>query len=58
MNKDNKVIKFPSHRVKRPRWLMRIRNVQKANIVNFLISLVSVLVGLAIVGFMVHKMNL
>lgn len=51
-----KVIKFPEHKMKRP-WLIKMRNMDKRFIANGIFSLASLAVGLAIVWFILHKMN-
>jgi hypothetical protein len=51
-----KIIKFPEHKMKRP-WLIKMRNSDKRLLVNAGFSLASVIVGLAIVWFILHKMN-
>lgn len=50
------VIKFPEHKIKRP-WLMKVRNLDKRIIVQGVFSFSSLIVGLAIVWFILHKMN-
>lgn len=52
-----KIIKFPERKTKR-QWLLKIKNADKARWANFFFSLSSMLVGLAIVWFILHKMNL
>lgn len=51
-----KVIKFPEHKIRR-KWLLSIQNSNKTKVINYLFSFSSVIVGLAIVWFILHKMN-
>lgn len=51
-----KIIKFPEHKIRR-KWLRKIQNADATKTFNFLFSFSSVIVGLAIVWFILHKMN-
>lgn len=52
-----KIIKFPEHRIRR-KWLRKVQNADKTKVFNWIFSLSSMIVGLAIVWFILHKMNL
>jgi len=52
-----KIIKFPEKKIKN-KWRQRFKNADKNQWANFIFSLASLGVGLAIVWFILHKMNL
>jgi len=52
-----KVLKFPKDKITKPRWWMKIRNMDKTQILNRIFSFFVLLAGLAIAGFVVYKMN-
>ena len=51
-----KIIKFPENRIKN-KLAQQIRNYDKTVIANFIISLSTLLVGVAIIWFIIHKLN-
>ena len=55
--KINKVIRFPENKMKR-QWLLKIQNADKRLWVNFMFSVASVIVGLSVFWFLLHKMNM
>lgn len=52
-----KVFKFPEDKITKPRWWMKIRNIDKVQTLNRILSFFILLVGVIIVIFVVYKMN-
>ena len=56
-NTDN-IIKFPSNRTKKPIWWLKYKNSEKTTIINFFISLTSLIIGFSLILFIIHRLNL
>lgn len=52
-----KVLKFPKDKMTKPRWWLKIRNMDKSQILNRIFSFACLILGIALVGFIVYKMN-
>lgn len=58
MKKPGKLLKFPEHKITKPRWLMSFRNMDKSNVFNFTCSLISVVFCVILIGFMIYRISL
>lgn len=52
-----KVIKFPKENMTKPRWLLKLKNMDKMQVLNRVFAFLMLLAGIAVAGFIVYKMN-
>lgn len=53
----NKVIKFPQHKITKPNWYMRYKNINKRNLVKILGRSIPTILALILVIYILFKIN-
>jgi hypothetical protein len=55
--KNSKVLNFPKSKQTKPEWLLKMKNLRKGYYISIVLSLVSVVASLALILFIVLKLN-
>jgi len=55
--KNSKVLSFPKSKQTKPEWLLKMKNLRKGYYISIVLSLVSVVASLALILFIVLKLN-